>query len=57
MTSPEVERAVLCVYRERKWARGRLNPRPRFFRPPLFHLSYQGQQKKPDVAYDTLPPY
>ena len=44
MTSPEVERAVLfrsartgCA----EWAGRRSNPRLRFFRPPLYRLSYQ----------------
>ena len=41
MTSPEVERAVLCAYADRKWAGRRSNPRMRFFRPPLYRLSYQ----------------
>ena len=41
MTSPEVERAVLCALVERKWAGRRSNPRLRFFRPPLDRLSYQ----------------
>ena len=41
MTSPEVERAVGCASAERKWAGRRSNPRLRFFRPPLYGLSYQ----------------
>ena len=34
MTSPEVERAMSCALRERKWAGRCSNPRLRFFRPP-----------------------
>ena len=54
--SPIDERAVLCAYTERKWAGRRSNPRLRFFRPPLCHLSYQPHvfrllhEKRPDVA-------
>lgn len=71
MTSPEVERAALlrcartgCA----EWAGRRSNPRLRFFRPPLYRLSYQpklswgsassigrSQRKRPACRCDTGP--
>jgi hypothetical protein len=59
MTSPEVERAVLRAYRQRKWTRGRSNPRLPGFNQALNRLSYRSGsvvthlRKKPDVASDT----
>jgi hypothetical protein len=38
---PIDERAMLCALVERKWAGRCSNPRLRFFRPPLYRLSYQ----------------
>ena len=40
MTSPEVERAVLCAYRQRKWTRGRSNPHLLVFSQALRCFSY-----------------
>jgi hypothetical protein len=58
MTSPEVERAVLCAYAERGVDQGALeSPSPGFqpgatpFQLPV-HLVVWAR-KKPDVAYDT----
>mgnify|MGYP007059382526 CR=1 FL=1 len=50
----------LCAHLQRQWAGRRSNPRLRFFRPPLYHLSYQpnvscGHEKRPAVFRDTGP--
>jgi hypothetical protein len=53
MTSPEVERAVLRAYPERKWAEGRSNPGTDrrlvllVFGQALCRLSYQPNEKSP----------
>ncbi len=41
VTSPEVERAMLCAHWVRKVGREVLEPRLRIFSPPLIRLSYR----------------
>ena len=64
MTSPEVERAVSFSHARSESAKSagrRSNPRLRFFRPPLDHLSYQPidlknlPTKKARCRFDTGP--